>query len=101
MTDNTMLAVVEELQRRGVTAEYEYPGYIGVYLKDGFGQQTLEIKFGDANETIDGDVFAPNDDGYQPIEIIESSIPSDSTDVQRIADHIACCYTQAQEVAGQ
>ena len=82
MTQETMRAVVEELRRRGIEVTLEYPGYIT--LERG----TCHANFGDANETFQGDAYDSEQD-YLPIQTVESSIPSDTTDVQAVADFIA------------
>lgn len=89
MTEETMLAVVEELRKRGVNATFEYPGFIALH------NPLNEIHFGDANETFDGDVYVPGELD-RVIETIESDIPSGSDDVQAIATHI-CCFAERLE----
>jgi hypothetical protein len=92
MTEQTMLAVVEELRKRGVNATFEYPGFIALH------NPLNEIHFGDANETLDGDVYVPGELD-RVIETIESDIPSGSEDVQRIATHI-CCFADDDSIDG-
>ena len=78
----TMNAVVAELNRRGIPATVEYPDHIEVWITG----QNVHM-YGDANgETFEGNNM---DDGVC-IEVLESTILADSTDVQTIADFIAC-----------
>lgn len=80
----TMLAVMDELARRGVTvATLEYPGFI--LIARGAGRGVLA--YGEANPTWGCDVY---DDAemLQPIEYIESTIARDSVDVVAIADFV-------------
>ena len=82
MAIDVMQAVVAELNRRGLDAHVEYPGHIEVTIT-----RTNYHAYGDANgETFSGD----NMDNGECIEVFESTIPCDSTDVQTIADFIAC-----------
>lgn len=85
MTLETMQAVVEELNRRGVPATFEYPGFIATTSN---ADVPSPIHWGDACETFTGDVMSA--DLTQVIETIDSTLPSDSADVERIANHIAC-----------
>lgn len=90
MTTEIMNAVIAELKKRGIHAELEHPGVI--YVEN--PPTGSRIIYGDANETIDGDVYPWGEDS-DVIETLHSGIPSDSTDVLRIADWIACNYTEA------
>lgn len=88
MTTETMQRVTEELQRRGIDATFEYPGSISVPARTCDGESSALIAFGDQGDTIDGDVS--DDQWATVIEVIESTIPRDCSDVERIANHIAC-----------
>jgi hypothetical protein len=92
MTLETLQAVERELLQRGVPATLEYPGTI--QISQGLN---VTLVFGDANETFGCDVTEA--DG-SVIENIDTTIPSDSTDVQRIAGDIACTYSEALAAKG-
>jgi hypothetical protein len=85
MTNITMMKVADELQRRGINATYEYPGFIATMSN---ADNPSPIHWGDTNETFMGDVMSP--DMTCVIETIDSTITADCDDVSRIADHIAC-----------
>jgi hypothetical protein len=90
MTALDMATVTHELKRRGIPASFEHPGVIHVSVP---ATGTLMI-FGDANDTINGDVYEVPIEG-DPDEVLETGIPSDCDDFMRIADSIACFYTEA------
>jgi hypothetical protein len=50
----------------------------------------MSLAAGDANATIGADIM---DYRWECIESLQSDIPSDSTDIKRIADWIAASYT--------
>lgn len=80
MTLGTLFQVTDELVKRGLKATLEYPGYIQIIADD------MMCNAGDAHATIGVDFCWP--DG-QLNAYSTSSIPSDSTDVQAIANFIA------------
>jgi len=90
MTLETMSVVVAELNKRGIDATLEYPGWIRMTLPNG-----NSLNGGDVNETFDIDLCDAST--CDVIETIGSTIPSDCTDVQRIADHCACTYSEGVE----
>lgn len=94
MTLETMRAVVDELERRGVKCAVEYPGWINIPipLVNGY---TLACS--DQGDTIDIDLM---DSEGSVLDTVESTLPRDSADILRIADHIACTYTEAIELQG-
>lgn len=81
MTLEKMQEIVTELQRRGIPATLEYPGYIETRSK-----HDDAITWADNEETFLGQVMTA--DYAECIETIESDIVS--ADVLRIANHIAC-----------
>ena len=90
-TLTTTCAVIDELNKRGIEANLEYPCYIvqGDWIwgtDEGFwlGQHVMD------GEEVDGELIEDK---------IESTIPRDSTDVQAIADLIAWIAIEQQEVA--
>lgn len=91
MTLETMQAVVGELNTLKLDAVLEYPGFIRV------GRMCA----GDANDTIDADLYELDDLNQiglsQPIETIESDIPRDSSDVQRIVNFLYYVSVAAKE----
>ncbi len=66
---------------------WEYPGYIetGTLNPDRTG--ALDLMFGDVYDTICGDVYDSRP-WARPCEVIVSDIPSDTEDVNRVADFI-------------
>ena len=92
MTLETMQTLVEELRRRAVPATLEYPGFICVRVS----ATGTEFHWGGAHEMFGADVFeVPFYASSAPDEYIDSDIPSNSTDVIRLADFIACAFTEA------
>lgn len=77
-------SVTEELVRRGYNATLEYPGFICV-LKYGF---TFDFGTNDSDHWT-GDIDAERSGGVVPTDV-----PSDCTDVGRIADGIAKAVRQ-------
>lgn len=94
MTLETMHTVVEELNRRQIPASVEYPGNIQAKVSD-----AIALVGGDVNETFDVDICESQDLNH--IETIVSAIPSDSADVQQIADQFASAFEQAAQKIDQ
>ena len=85
--------VTEELLKRGIDCTMEYPGFIHIELP-GTGRA---MNWGDCNGEWDYDlVNAHDDDGtVHDHGDCTASVPCD--DPQRIADHIACAFTELSE----
>ena len=91
MTLETMQEVVAELNSRKVDAVLEYPGFIHIG----------RVCIGDESDTISADVYDSANlnfiGGNEPIETIESSIPSKSEDVKAITDFICYVFITSEE----
>lgn len=98
--DDVMYDVKLELHKRGIDCDIEYPGYISIVRK------LFAIAAGTQNETWGADLEQYDSDGDPALDCsgnlihegeAVSDIPSDSTDVTRIADWIAAeCVLQQQ-----
>lgn len=93
MTNETLAAVHRDISNRGIVATVERNGSIFVEVPTNPG---LLLIFGSQNATFDCNVVDRED--YGLVQEITSDIASDSTDVSRIADFIACTYTEGCEV---
>jgi hypothetical protein len=92
MTLNILKKVARELRSRRIPATLEYPGVIEVRTST-----TARLKFGDVNEMFRGDLL---DDEDNPLASYDSSIPSNSEDIARIADFIEELFKEEVEFAG-
>jgi len=90
LSESTLNAVTAELLKRGLDASINHPGYITV------SSPTFPswLDCGTANGTWGIDWI--DIDGESITESFESTIPADCTDVARIADWIACTYTELE-----
>ena len=89
-TETIMAAVVEGLKARGVTAYLEYPGYISIPVG------TITLDCGTANGTWDCDCVDFDDN---VVETIESTLPGDCADVERIVNHLTITYTECERAS--
>ncbi len=90
VTESMLTAVVAELIKRGLYASTEHPGYITVSSPT----VPLWLDCGTANGTWGIDLI--DVDGQSVVESFESTLPADCSDVARIADWIACTYTEVE-----
>jgi hypothetical protein len=81
-------AVTERLVASGYDATMEYPGYIAVKVGD------LSFAFGDANETWAGDIETADVGG-----VVVTDVPSDSTNVEKIAVAIELAIEACKEAS--
>lgn len=78
-TDNIIIEdVAEKLKVIGYQATVEYPGYIAIVWRG------VLYKWGTANDTWMADLYHPDDDNE--FGCIDSGVPSNCTDPQKIVD---------------
>ncbi len=87
---NVLSAVAIELRKRGIECAVDYPAFLSITV----GRMSMHCGFSDGTLGID-----INENGEYNGETIESTATVE-TNISRIADHIACTYTEMKEVNG-
>jgi len=85
-------AAVAELVSRGIPATFGYPGFVNIQVGD-----EHFLACGTVNGQWDVDYC---DLSAEVLDTTESDLPGDCEDINRIANHLACCYSQALSILG-